>query len=195
LVGVISNTSDACDPVHLNFVEYITDDVARASGLEAGDLLISARHMNLVAVLDRTMTKVKWASVGRSVQQHSPRFLADGSILVFDNFGGPASHGGSRLLRLRYGSDLAQQVFPQPDTSPEIAFWTSHLGHIDPHPDGRRVLVALSLTGRVLEVDIESGAMLWEMNNTHDLGPQRGGIARLATAGAYYVRSSTFLDD
>jgi hypothetical protein len=188
LVGVVENTSDPCDPVHLNFVEYVTPDLATVSGLDVGDLIISVRHMNLVAALDSTLTTVKWASIGHAVQQHSPRILPDGSILVFDNLGGPAKLGGSRLLRLRYGTDVAQPVFPQPSTRMDVNFMTRHLGYIDPHPDGRRVLVSLSLQGRVLELDLESGEILWEMDNTHDLGAERGGIARLSTAGAYYVR-------
>jgi hypothetical protein len=193
LVGVIANTSDPCDPVHLNFVEYVTEDLARAAGLDAGDVILSVRHMSLVVALDKTMTKVKWASIGRAVQQHSPRILSDGGILVFDNFGGPADKGGSRLLRLRYGSDIVQSVFPRPDTPKDVDFGTRHQGHIDPNPDGRRALVALSLAGRVLELDLETGEVLWEMDNTHDLGAERGGTARLATAGAYYVRAPAFL--
>jgi hypothetical protein len=63
-------------------------------------------------------------------------------------------------------------------------------GHID-HPDGSRAAVSLSDQGRVLEIDLQKGNVLWELVNSHDLtrydqfGSAEGTIRRLRAGGAW----------
>lgn len=200
-VGLFFNVRPQCDPIHLNYVEYVTKELAQAvTGLNAGDLIISARNLNLIAAIDGTTRKLKWVLPGRTVNQHSPRLLPDGSILVFDNYGGRRNLGGSRVVRLHYGRNDLETVFPGPDAADGINFFTSGAGHIDPHPDGVRGLVSLTEQGRVLEIDLRRGRVLWELVNTHDLGPyvrrsgrKQGGIGRLWANGAWYVGRPAFL--
>ena len=92
------------DPTHLNNVEPLPRAMAAAFPQFApGDLLISLRNMNTMAVLDPRTRKIKWAMSGQFVQQHDPDFLPNGNIMLFDNLGGlngDASCGRSRVLEL-----------------------------------------------------------------------------------------------
>ena len=147
----------------------------------------------MIAAIDGRARTIKWAVTGRTVEQHSPKVMPDGSILVFDNLGGRRQQGGSRIVRLTYGQDDIETVYPSADAPDGIDFWTEKQGYIDPHPDGRRLLVSLSQQGRVIELDLPSGRIVWELLNTHDPGPyaaefgaSEGDILRL-TVGAYYT--------
>jgi hypothetical protein len=203
--GLIAEQSgrERCDPFHLNYVEYVSADIAnKVPKLHEGDLVISVKHLNLVAVLDSKTRKIKWSSIGKTILQHSPRLLDDGGILVFDNMGGNKDTGGSRVVRLTYGSDEVKTLYPTASAVHDTNFWTKDAGHIDPHPDGTRALVSVKEQGRVLEIDLQDGRVLWELVNTHDLGSyanrlgaDEGEIVRLGATGAYYVDQPAPLGD
>jgi hypothetical protein len=192
---------DGCDPIHLNYVEYVTAERAQvAPGLNEGDLIISTPMQDMIGVVDGATRKLKWALVGKTGGQHSPRLLADGSIIALDNRGGRRESGGSRIVRIEYGRDFVEEVFPRPDVDDGINFYTENSGHIDPHPDGTRALVSLTRQGRVVEIDLQQGRVLWELLNTHDPGPyadrvgaNEGQVVRFEASGAYYVGQPAFL--
>ena len=74
------------DPFHPNDVEILGPDKSGAFPLfEEGDIMISLRSLNLVAVLDPDTLKVKWWQHGPWHRQHDPDFQTDGTITVFDN--------------------------------------------------------------------------------------------------------------
>jgi hypothetical protein len=196
-LGTMYPSEDPCDPIHINTVEYVGVD---GPGLKVGDLLVSARHLNMVWAIDGETRALKWGIAGRTIAQHSPRELPDGSILMFDNYGGDVRLGGSRVVRLRYGEEAIETVFPKPDADPGIDFFTDAAGYIDPSPDGSRALVSLTDQGRLFEIEVDSGKVLWEMVNTHQLGRFGPGgddevIGRLRTTGAWYVGRPEFLED
>jgi hypothetical protein len=194
-VGLLWNTQDQCDPIHLNYVEYVTEDLAKSyAGLSAGDLIISARHLNLVAAVNGRTRTLKWVLAGKTISQHSPRLLPKGGgILIFDNWGGQRELGGSRVVRLEDGQNELETLFPRRDAGANVDFFTNAAGHIDPHPDGNRALVSVTDQGRVLEIGLQKGEVLWELVNTHDLadyegfGSAQGAIGRLRVGGAWYL--------
>ena len=75
------------DTIHLNDVRVL--DEKKASFFEngkKGDILVSMRHINMLALIDGETHDVKWHVQGLFKYQHSPRVTNRGSILVFDNF-------------------------------------------------------------------------------------------------------------
>lgn len=201
LVGLVSMGRNPCDPLHLNYVEYVTEDLAaRIPQLAAGDLIVSLRHLNMLAAIDPRTREIKWRQVGRTIEQHSPRLLSDGGLIVFDNYGGEAERGGTRIARVELGSDALSVVYPPQDAAPGTDFFSHFAGVIDLHPDERRALVSVTEQGRILEIDLQSGRVLWEYVNNHDLGPyahqigdKEGQASRMWTNGAWYIGRPGFL--
>ncbi|MDQ2091598.1 arylsulfotransferase family protein [Marimonas arenosa] len=74
------------DPMHFNDIEALRPEMAAAfPDFTAGDLLVSARDINTVMVIDPETHKVKWHQTGGFMRQHDPDWRPDGTISVFDN--------------------------------------------------------------------------------------------------------------
>jgi Arylsulfotransferase (ASST) len=149
------------DPTHLNGIQLVNAVLAaKHPWLRTGDLLLSMRSLNAVGILDLHTRRFKWMSAGTTVMQHSPLFHDDG-VLVFDNRGGSIATGGSRLVQIDLETRGCQILFPGPAASLPGAFYTGVAGHLDLSGDGR-VLVTLSKAQKVWEINLKTGAVLWE---------------------------------
>lgn len=202
--ALVHLTQDVCDPLHLNDVRLLTEeDALEYPELAPGDMLISLRNLNTVAVLDAVTARVKWIASGLTLRQHAPRFLGDNDILIFDNLGGPVDKGGSRLVRIGLAAREVSTLFPVADTPPEVSFFSRIAGHIDLDMERSRVLASLTMQGRVLEIELQTGDVLWEYDHIHDVTRymQSTGqgdnerFARFGINGAYFVESPSFLAD
>lgn len=92
---------EAEDPLHLNSVEPLPAEWAdRFPGLAAGDLLVSLRNVNALAVIDPGTGQAKRVYTGPFVRQHDADYLPNGHFLVYDNLGGDPACGRTRLLEL-----------------------------------------------------------------------------------------------
>jgi hypothetical protein len=84
------------DFMHTNSLMVLSEAMAKNFPLfKAGQVLISLRSVSALAVLDVPSRKIVWASRGVWEFQHCAKFLDNGHILLFDNFG---SRWGSRVL-------------------------------------------------------------------------------------------------
>jgi hypothetical protein len=78
------------DPIHTNGIRVLNPTLApRFPLFKSGQVLLSARSLDAVAVLDRDTRRVVWAARGVWKAQHDPEFLDNGHLLLYDNAGSP----------------------------------------------------------------------------------------------------------
>jgi len=159
------------DPFHTNDVEVLPPELASAfPAFEAGDLLISVREVDLVAVVSAADHDLKWWSTGPWYRQHDPDFLPDGTISVFDN---NMSFGTSRILAVNPQTGEQKTLF---EGSASLPFYSWRRGQQEQLENGN-LLITESEQGHVFEVD-RNGELVWEYNNIYD--ESRNGIVTRA---------------
>lgn len=149
--------ADMPDIFHTNDVEVLGSGMAgKFPGFRAGDLLVSLKTINLVAVLDPVDRVVKWWMQGPWIGQHDPDFDIDGRISVFNN---------------NMGRKNSNIVFVDPKTN-EISFsreqggaefYTLDMGKHQRLSNGN-ILITVPREGRVIETT-PSGELAFEFNN------------------------------
>jgi Arylsulfotransferase (ASST) len=159
------------DPFHTNDIEILSPELAPAfPAFEAGDLLISLRQVNLVAVVSAEDHDLKWWSTGPWYRQHDPDFLPDGTISVFDN---NMSFGASRILDINPQTGELKTLF---EGSESLPFYSWRRGQQEMQENGN-LLITEAEKGHVFEVD-KAGELVWEYNNIYD--ETRNGIVTRA---------------
>ncbi|WP_327364944.1 arylsulfotransferase family protein [Streptomyces sp. NBC_01296] len=139
------------DILHTNTLEILT--TAHPAGLwAAGDVLVSLRNLDLIAVLDLTTRTVRWWwGPGELSGQHQPSVQPDATILVFDN---GRAHGRSRIL----------QVEPRTRTVPwqhNLGLFCEMAGGCERLPDGN-ILISDAQAGRGLIIN-HQGQEQWSV--------------------------------
>jgi hypothetical protein len=158
-------TSWSGDILHTNSVHPLPAGVALPKGATAGDLLVSMRTTNSLAIVSRRSKRVVWARRGIFKRQHAATITADGSILLFDNVGSNR-RGTSRVLRLAFPDAEAVEKLERLGES--MTFFTRLLGAVSQLPNGN-LLIVESEGGRLFEVSSDR-TLVWEY-----LSPHRGG--------------------
>lgn len=148
---------ESMDIFHGNDVEPLRAEMAPAFPMfEAGDLLISLRTINLVAVVDPDDYRVKWWSTGPWIGQHDPDFVSDGKISVYNN---NTYRGRSEILKIDPAThEISNELF-----AGGTRFYSGYMGRHQYLPNGN-VLIAVPDEGRVIEVSSQ-GRMVMEFNN------------------------------
>jgi len=145
------------DIFHPNDVDILSAEMADAfPQFDAGDLLLSIRNANLVAVMDPDSMKIKWWSRGPWRHQHDPDFTADGRISIYDNNPG---RGRSEILKIDpVTRDVSNELLGS-----KFFFYSRWLGVHQYLPDGSLLLLSAE-EGRVTILG-KNGNKLFEFNN------------------------------
>jgi hypothetical protein len=151
------------DIFHTNSLQILDGRHAgRLEAFAAGDLLISIRELNRLAVVDLEAQRMSWSLAGSWRSQHEPTLLEGGTILLFDNQWQPRR---SRVLELDplSGAEIWSYQEEQPGR-----FFSESCGSCQRLSNGN-TLISESAAGRAFEVT-PAGEIVWEFHN-----PFRGG--------------------
>ena len=192
--GLLPETTNACDPLHLNYIDRIAED--SPPGLASGDLVLSLRNLSRFVILDSSTREIKRVVAGGFVQQHAVQHVTGSRFLMFDNRGGDTWGPASRIVELDLANGTERRVFPNERTPQEYSrIFSDRAGHLHISQDRERVLASFTHAGRAFEIDIASGRLLAVYDNVHDISslpnvPQenRQRAARFSIYGMNYLQ-------
>lgn len=124
------------DLFHTNSVKLLTPARARQFPLfQAGQVLISLRSLNCLAVLDVRQRSVVWTALGPWRIQHDAEFLDNGHLLLFDNHGWSK---GCRVIEYDPVTQAIPWVYSAADSRP---FYAAFRGMKQRLPNGNTLIV------------------------------------------------------
>lgn len=172
-------TEEEWDLLHTNTVELITPEFAAHHDFaKAGQVMVSLRSRNALAILDLQSEQIVWASCGPYRAQHDPDVLPNGNVLLFDNHGNAGPGGPSRILELDPASQAIRWSYAGSESEPLFSLVRS-TQQLLPNDN---VLITESDAGRILEVS-RSGEICWEFRNPATL-PDDGAPSIAIVCGA-----------
>lgn len=146
------------DPLHVNDIEYIDEDFAEHHYfVEPGQLMLSARAFDSLAVIEPETGELVWTKRGFWKSQHDPDAMGDGEVWLFDNQGYRGPGGSSQIVKFDPQTLRVSRSFHGTE---KRRFHCTWWGKQTPLENGN-VLIADSLNGRLLEVN-PSNDIVWE---------------------------------
>jgi hypothetical protein len=168
------------DALHFNDIDPLPAARAAAfEGFDAGDLMLSARSLNAVIVVDSDTLELKWWRHGAVQRQHDPDWLPNGEILVYNN---------------RMSRDYSEIVSINPQTfertvvldGRDYNFYSRIRGKQQVLDNGN-MIVTSSQQGRVFEVAAQSdGAIVHELFNFGPDGPDGQNFTYVVTEAKWF---------
>ncbi len=170
------------DILHSNSVMKLEPKIASKFPMfKAGQVLVSLRDMNAIAVIDPETESVVWFALGPWKRQHSAQFLANGHILLLDNQGLADEERKQESLTKNNNKVLNNKVQGEetsyfsrileydPTTrsvtwdfsgSPELPFATSYVGDVQRLQNGNTMILD-SLHGHIFEINNDK-KVVWD---------------------------------
>lgn len=160
------------DLMHTNSLAVLDGRLAgRLPAFRAGNLLVSCRPLSFVGVVDPEREEFVWTLSGAFQEQHDPKLLANGNLLLFDNTG-------------RGRASTVRELDPETGAtrweyrgSAQEPFFSRTCGTAERLANGN-TLITESDAGRAFEVT-PAGEIVWEFWNPERAGDQREFIATL----------------
>jgi hypothetical protein len=160
------------DLFHTNTIQVLDGAQAHRSPIfKQGNVLVSVRNLDVIAIVDMETEEVVWALSGQWKAQHEPILLASGNILLLDNQG---HRGMSKVIEI---DPFTQQIVWAYYGTPANGFGTETCGSNQRLPNGN-TLVVESDSGRAFEVT-PGGQIVWEYYNPARAGDDGELIATL----------------
>ncbi len=159
------------DIFHTNTLEILDGSLGdRLPPFRAGNVLVSVRQINTIAVLNMKQARITWAMSGPWVMQHQPTVLANGNILLFDNLG---AGGRSRVIEF----DPTTQEITWSYDGRDYDLFSRTVGTSQRLPNGNTIITE-SDYGRAIEVT-PSKQIVWEFRTPSRAGDNGELIATL----------------
>ena len=157
------------DHLHANDVDPVGKATAAALPFaKEGQVLVSLRNLDALALIDLDLGEVVWLSQGSWRRQHDPDFVDGGRVLLFDNLGDLAAGGHSRVLELDPATQAITWQYQTHDGEMLFSPWGANQQRL---PNGN-VLITETVRGRLLEVT-RAGEVVWEyFNPARDRQPE-----------------------
>lgn len=169
---VLDDMKPSGDIFHTNTVEVLRGRLAdELPAFSEGNVLISVRELDVIAVVDMELGEVVWALRGPWSKQHQPTVLDEGSILLFDN---APERKASRVIEFDPVEMELEWFYGGSETSP---FYSETCGSNQRLPNGN-TLITETDRGRAFEVTSD-GEIVWEFVNPAQTGEDRELIASL----------------
>lgn len=164
------------DPTHVNSI-CILDGMIDDPAFAAGNILLSVRNLDCLAVLDPDARRIVWVNRGRWEHQHEARVTPNGTILLFDN---RPNDRQSRIVEFDPVRDEVVWEYTEPNLFSELE------GSEQLLPNGN-LLIAESRRGRLFEL-ADRLRIVWEYLNprTTDEGESVAYIPRALRVGYDY---------
>ncbi len=155
-----SQIGERTDVFHPNDVEELLPEMAAAfPEFEAGDLLVSLRNINAIAVIGRKTGDIRWVAYGPWRDQHDADFQPDGTITVFSN---NTDRNQAQIIGVDPRTGVARDVF----AGTGLSFSSFIMGKHEHLPNGNWMITP-TIQGRIIEVTPE-GRIVREYNNILD---------------------------
>ncbi len=165
------------DKLHTNAIAVLEGPgVERSSHFSAGQILLSFRNLDMLAVLSLESEELVWATTGPWQAQHEPVLLESGRLLLFDNLG-----WGEASRIVEYDPDTKSLGWSYPK-APSPSFFSPVCGSQQRLSNGNTLIVE-STAGRAFEVT-PNGEVVWEFRSSHRV--DRNGVALVALMGNLY---------
>jgi len=160
------------DIFHTNTVEVLDGSLAdRIPAFAEGNVLISIRELDNIAVIDMDAEVVVWGTEGPWLKQHQPEVLPNGNMLIFDN-------GGSReQSRIMEFDPVTREIVWVYKGDEDNSFHSATCGSQQRLPNGN-TLISETDRGRAFEVTHE-GEIVWEFFNPARAGEEGNYVASL----------------
>jgi hypothetical protein len=160
------------DVFHTNTLTILDDTwEERSDVFMEGNLLISIKRLDTIAIIDPRAERVVWALSGLWSKQHQPVLLRNGHMLVFDN---RPEATWSRVLEL---DPFSQQIIWEYRGDEQSPFYSEVGGSNQRLPNGNTLITETDF-GRGLEVTPD-GTIVWEFVNPRRAGENGEYIAAL----------------
>lgn len=166
VVGRLQAAGTKGDYIHSNSVHVIRRrQKVGDTVFEPGQVIVSMRNLNAIAVIDPGTKIFTWAATGSWRAQHDAELLDNGNMILFDNKGHVGPGGRSRVMEV---VPATQEIVWQYTGSEEEYFYSYNRSRQQRLANGNTLIIDAN-GGRLFEVT-PSNEIVWEYYS-----PFRGG--------------------